>query len=57
MSLVSLKNLLGHASVEMTSHYIGLDQKAMVDGIGRFEALMRQHVELPSVQETPKIAA
>lgn len=33
MDLVQLKNLLGHASVEMTVHYIGLDADRMRKGL------------------------
>ncbi len=36
MDLVQLKNLLGHASVEMTVHYIGLDTVRMREGLGKF---------------------
>ena len=35
MDLVQLKNLLGHASVEMTVHYIGLDADRMRTGLAR----------------------
>jgi integrase len=33
MDLIQLKNLLGHASVEMTVHYIGLDADKMREGL------------------------
>jgi len=33
MDLVQLKNLLGHSSVEMTVHYIGLDADRMREGL------------------------
>lgn len=33
MDLVQLKNLFGHASMEMTVHYIGLDAEAMRSGL------------------------
>lgn len=36
MDLVQLKNLLGHTSVEMTVHYIGLDADTMRAGLERF---------------------
>lgn len=36
MDLVQLKNLLGHSSVEMTVHYIGLDSDTMREGLQRF---------------------
>lgn len=41
MDLVQLKNLLGHASVEMTVHYIGLDTARMREGLGRFARFVR----------------
>jgi len=36
MDLVQLKNMLGHASVEMSVHYIGLDSDRMREGLERF---------------------
>jgi len=36
MDLVQLKNLLGHASVDMTAHYVGLDSDEMRAGLQRF---------------------
>ncbi len=36
MDLIQLKNLLGHTSVEMTVHYIGLDADTMRAGLQRF---------------------
>lgn len=36
MDLVQLKNMLGHASVEMSVHYIGLDSARMREGLDRF---------------------
>ncbi len=36
MDLVQLKNLLGHASVDMTAHYVGLDTDEMRAGLERF---------------------
>jgi integrase len=36
MDLVQLKNLLGHASVDMTAHYVGLDADEMRAGLQRF---------------------
>lgn len=36
MDLVQLKNLLGHASSQMTEHYIGLDSTRMREGLGKF---------------------
>ena len=40
MDLVQLKNMLGHASVEMSVHYIGLDTVRMRDGVGKFARFM-----------------
>ncbi len=37
MDLIQLKNLLGHASVEMTVHYIGLDAESMREGLARLQ--------------------
>ena len=37
MDLIQLKNLFGHASVEMTVHYIGLDADRMRSGLNRIE--------------------
>jgi len=36
MDLVQLKSLLGHASVDMTAHYVGLDADEMRAGLQRF---------------------
>jgi len=44
MDLVQLKNLLGHASVEMSVHYIGLDAERMRQGLERFS----EYVGAPS---------
>ncbi|HEV2317124.1 MAG TPA: site-specific integrase [Thermoplasmata archaeon] len=35
MDLVQLKNLMGHASIDMTVHYIGLDAEEMRRGLSR----------------------
>lgn len=37
MDLVQLKNLLGHTSIEMTVHYIGLDADTMRAGLERLD--------------------
>ena len=42
MDLVQLKNLFGHASIEMTVHYIGLDAEEMRLGLAR----LNQHLGL-----------
>jgi integrase len=36
MDLVQLKNMLGHASVEMSVHYIGVDSTRMREGLEKF---------------------
>ncbi len=41
MDLVQLKNLYGHASLDQTVHYIGLDQIEMRRGLDRLDALLR----------------
>jgi integrase len=41
MDLVQLKNLLGHSSVEMSVHYIGLDSDRMREGLNRFSKYVR----------------
>lgn len=40
MGLVDLKNVLGHQSVDMTTHYIGLDEDHMREGLARFDSKM-----------------
>jgi len=40
MDLVQLKNMLGHASVEMSVHYIGLDSERMREGLERFSKVV-----------------
>jgi integrase len=41
MDLVQLKNMLGHASMEMSVHYIGLDSDRMREGLERFSNYLR----------------
>lgn len=41
MDLVQLKNMLGHASMEMSVHYIGLDSDRMRAGLERFSNYLR----------------
>ncbi len=41
MDLVQIKNLFGHASVDMTAHYIGLDADEMRDGLRRLTDHLR----------------
>jgi integrase len=40
MDLVQLKNMLGHASIEMSVHYIGLDSARMREGLVRFSRIV-----------------
>jgi integrase len=40
MDLVQLKNMLGHASLEMSVHYIGLDSARMREGLERFSKVV-----------------
>ena len=40
MDLIQLKNLYGHASIDMTVHYVGLDMDRMRSGLDRFERFM-----------------
>ncbi len=41
-SLVDLKHLYGHESVDMTAYYIGLDEAQMRATIGKFESAMAE---------------
>ena len=41
-SLVELKHLYGHASVDMTAYYVGLDEAKMRATIGKFEMAMAE---------------
>ena len=40
MNLVELKNFYGHTSIDMTAHYIGMDEDRMRDGLAKFDAGM-----------------
>lgn len=40
MSLVDLKNFLGHVSVDMTTRYIGIDEDRMREGLSKFDERM-----------------
>jgi integrase len=55
MDLVQLKNLLGHASVEMTVHYIGLDAERMRSGLSKLSlaASIEAGRELPGGPARP----
>ncbi|MGB6501207.1 MAG: tyrosine-type recombinase/integrase [Thermoplasmata archaeon] len=48
MDLVQLKNLYGHASLEMSVHYIGLDLDRMREGLGRIDRAL-----VPLLREEP----
>ena len=41
MDLVQLKNMLGHASIEMSVHYIGLDSDRMREGLEKFSRYLQ----------------
>ena len=49
MDLVQLKNLFGHASLEMTVHYIGLDADEMRIGLER----LGRHLGLRARRQNP----
>jgi len=49
MDLVQLKNLLGHASIEMSVHYVGLDAARMRDGLSKFARYL-DHPERSAVR-------
>jgi integrase len=40
--LVDLRNLLGHETIDMTIHYVGVDSDEMAAGLDRFEQAMRE---------------
>lgn len=40
MSLVDLRNFYGHKSIDMSAHYIGLDEDQMREGLAGFDARM-----------------
>lgn len=44
VSLVDIKHLYGHESVDMTSHYIGLDEEEMRAGMRRFSDAMKPYL-------------
>ncbi|MCI4347023.1 MAG: site-specific integrase, partial [Thermoplasmata archaeon] len=45
VSLVDLKNIYGHESVDMTAHYIGLDEEEMRAGMRIFSAAMEPYLK------------
>ncbi|HYK93598.1 MAG TPA: site-specific integrase [Thermoplasmata archaeon] len=47
MDLVQLKNLYGHASLDQTVHYIGLDQAEMMRGLIRLDSLISPLLRAP----------
>ena len=53
VSLVDLKALYGHESVDQTTHYIGADQDQLRSGLRRFEAAMAVPGTAP--EPTPEV--
>ena len=51
VTLVQLKALYGHESLDQTTHYIGADQVSLRSGLRRFESAME------SADETPEISS
>lgn len=45
--LVDLRNLLGHETLDMTIHYVGVDSDEMAAGLERFEQAMRASLTVP----------
>ncbi len=45
--LVDLRNLLGHETLDMTIHYVGVDSDEMAAGLERFERAMRESLTVP----------
>ena len=45
--LVDLRNLLGHETLDMTIHYVGVDSDNMAAGLDRFEQAMRESLTVP----------
>jgi len=53
VSLVDLKYLYGHESVDMTTHYIGLDEESARRGLTAFGEAMRPHLPVPGLEAKP----
>jgi site-specific recombinase XerD len=47
VTLVQLKALYGHESLDQTTHYIGADQASLRSGLRRFESAMESAEEFP----------
>ena len=52
VTVVQLKAMYGHESLDQTTEYIGADQLHMASGLRRFEAAMDVSEDLPQPQET-----
>ena len=53
VSLVDLKYLYGHESVDMTTHYIGLDEESARRGLTAFGEAMRPHLQGSEIEVKP----
>ncbi|HEV2166663.1 MAG TPA: tyrosine-type recombinase/integrase [Thermoplasmata archaeon] len=53
VSLVDLKYLYGHESVDMTAYYIGLDEESARRGLTAFGDAMRPHLQVAGIGEKP----
>ncbi|MGA9839876.1 MAG: site-specific integrase [Thermoplasmata archaeon] len=53
VSLVDLKYLYGHESVDMTTHYIGLDEESARRGLTAFGEAMRPHLQVDGMEAKP----
>jgi site-specific recombinase XerD len=49
VTLVQLKALYGHESVDQTTHYIGADQASLRSGLRRFESAMEAPDDPPQM--------
>jgi hypothetical protein len=49
---VNPRRMHGHESLEMSAHYVGLEDDQMRAGLGRFDAVMRQATE-PAIWSRP----
>jgi integrase len=53
VSLVDLKYLCGHESVDTTAHYIGLDEESARRGLTAFGEAMRPYLQLDGMEAKP----
>jgi integrase len=53
VTLVQLKALYGHESLDQTTHYIGADQASLRSGLRRFEIAMESAEEAPEKTSVP----